>query len=137
MKVQLVRPNEPSLGNYERIDYVDTLDLSSIEDNECEVIVGKSLLDRFPIEKAADVLSLVVSKMRSGGELVLSGLSLMTFGINAQRRYTETQWASSVFQDRMSVHNRDEVAAGLRELGLEVTTVNLHGDQYEITARRP
>ena len=137
MRLYLALPNEPVIEGYEFVRYTPfNIDLNSVEDNECEEIVAKKLLDRFPIENAGQILALVCSKLRIGGELKLTGLSAISFADELRRGYTNTKPISQILAETNSIHDRQQIIEGLRGYGMDILTVNVNGIEYEITARR-
>ena len=94
MRVQVARMGVETIQGYQHVvasdNYINFMDIS---DNECTEILANDILDCFSVEKIAECLQLLASKLRLGGSLVVGGKDVRLFSkavINGQINSTIT-----------------------------------------------
>ena len=80
MRVQVARMGVETIQGYQHVvasdNYINFMDIS---DNECTEILANDILDCFSVEKIAECLQLLASKLRLGGSLVVGGKDVRLF----------------------------------------------------------
>ena len=137
MKIHITRPQEPSIENYKRIEVKDnSLDLSTISDNECESILANELLDSFSVEKIGDVLQAIVKKIRMRGELIIGGTDIRLFAKALINEQVNEMDAARLIEKSQSMTTVDKMAKAVAHLGLEIKSTQIKGIHYDIVATR-
>ncbi len=137
MKLQIVLPNQPSIENFERVEVrPNSMDLSSVSDNECTMILASNVVDSFTIDKIGDLIPSIIKKIRMGGELVIGGTDVRLFAkmlLNDQ--ITELQ-ACEIISSVQSMSNLNIVLQALVRAKFEILSTQITGLHYEIKAKR-
>ena len=137
MKLQLLRDDQdPVLGYKQIIVTINNIDLSSVVDNECEIILAPDILDSFQANAARDVIEGLRSKMRIGGELSIGGTDVRLFASAVTSGLLATVEASNFVTHSHSMGSWKETKEILKNAGLVIKSVTLDGVHYEIKAIR-
>ncbi len=137
MKLQIIEDESQKIEGFDTVflnQQDQSLNLDSISDNSCELIVAKGALDN--TRNPTDCLKLICSKLRSGGSVVVSGVELRCFFKNVVNGITDEQSASNLIGKNLSISTVDSVKNNLRSLGLFIKTSIINGAFYEISAER-
>ena len=137
MKLQIIEDESQKIEGFDTVflnQENQNLNLDSIANNSCELIVAKGALDN--TRNPTDCLSLICSKLRSGGSVVVSGVELRCFFKNVLNGISDEQSASNLVGKNLSISTIGSVKNNLRSLGLLIKTSTINGAFYEITAER-
>lgn len=152
MKVR-IGYNQPSIKGYIHIDpkpqtenipaytnSLENLNLDGIVDNnECTEIVAGELINYIPVEKVFGILNHVCMKLRHGGKITVGGIDarLLALGI-FNGGLDPAEFNKTIFAEgHKSILPMNDIALLLSKIGLVVTSRELNGVSYLITAERP
>lgn len=138
MKLQIIRKEQEGVQGYEivKMEKPNSLELSHIIDNSCEIILASDAMDSFNNSLLAKVCQTLVGKLRLGGELVLGGTDVRFFAkyiVNGVLSPTE---ACDIVCAAYSMSTSDMVREQLEKFGLKVVSIHMDGLHYEVKAVR-
>lgn len=139
MKIHLVKSQDALIKGYTAVLYSKTLklnNLNTLSDNECEFILAPDVLDEFPKQEAAEVINLLMSKLRINGTLVVGGTDIRVFCKNTINGQISESEASEIIRDKQSMSNTTETVELIKSLGLKLQSSRIIGTHYEIAAVR-
>lgn len=105
-------------------------------DNECDVILAPEIMSYIPYSAYASAISLLLKKLRIGGELIIGGTEIGAFGNNALTISSED--ANLIIAKSTSMAEVNNVCELVRQLtgeGYQITW-SCTGVHYEIKIRR-
>lgn len=119
-------------------DGLDPLHLADQEaaDNECDVILAPEIMSYIPYSSYASAISLLLKKLRTGGELIIGGTEIGAFGDNVLKMDTEA--ANLVVSKSASMAEVNDVCDLVKQLTGEGYQISWSctGVHYEIKIRR-
>lgn len=116
---------------------ISVTDLDSIESSSCLSINMADCMDYVPYDKRTDLLELVVSKLRKGGKLFVSGAELYTIGYNIYHVLEdENRINAALFNGRLSAESMWFLCKKLEPLGIKVENMKIDGFYYSIIGMR-
>jgi len=137
MKLQIVNKNQEHIEGFTVITTKGSeIDLSSVVDNQCELIFAPDVMDTFPVSSLQELVKGLISKLRLGGEIVLGGTDIRLFCkavSNAQVPYGD---ASQMIGACSSMTTPDMTADLLKAFQLSVQNIHINGLHYEVKAKR-
>ena len=137
MKLHIVKPEQESIENYTRVDdNPDGLDLSTVSDNECTVILANDILDWFHIDNVPQLLEHLVKKVRVGGELVVGGTDIRLFGKAVANDQIDEMSAARLIASVQSMTTFDQTSGILKAMGLKILSAQISGIHYEVKVSR-
>jgi hypothetical protein len=137
MKIQILNNTNSVIEGYQHFVIKDeTVDLSTLSDNECEYILANEVLDSVSLENIGNLVGSIVKKLRLGGTIVIGGTDIRLFSKSVVNNLLKEVEASNLLKDKLSMTTPDGVISLLSQLGLNVQTCILAGIHYEITATR-
>ena len=137
MKLHIVKPGQESIENYVRVEVApNTLDVSTVSDNECTSIVANDILDLFSIDNIPKVLEHLTTKMRMGGDLVIGGTDVRLFCKYVTNDQVDELSAAQLIGTCESMTTFDQISNTLQSLGLNIVSSQISGMHYEIKAAR-
>lgn len=137
MKLQIIVNESEKIEGYTHLN-LQTLqeDIKTIPDNSCESIVAVKVLNRIPLQSIEGFIDLVLSKLRLGGEINISGIEqkvLAKFILNGN---ISEQDFNTLLMFSNSMITRSDTVKLLEVKGLKLKTSNMNGIEYDITATR-
>ena len=137
MKIHVVKPQQEAIENFKKVVcFNNSIDLSEISDNECDVIMANDAVDLFSIDKIGEMLGPLVKKLRLNGTLVVGGTDLRVLCKSVVNDQISEQDASNIISSLSSATNLRMVKAMAESMGLNVVSTQLSGIHYEITIKR-
>lgn len=137
MKLQIVKPEQESIENYTRVVVSpNTIDLSTVSDNECTVVLANDILDSFSIDNIPSLLTQLAKKVRMQGELVVGGTDIGLFCKLVTNDQIDTLSAIRLLGTVQSMTTLSQTVGILAELGLNIASSQISGIHYEIKAVR-
>lgn len=138
MKLQILRKDQEGIGGYEivKVETNNTLEVSHIVDNSCEVILASDLMDSFNNSLITKLCQALVSKLRLGGELVLGGTDVRFFAKYASNGLLSPTEACDIVCAAYSMSTSDMVKEQLEKFNLRIISVHMDGLHYEVKAVR-
>ena len=137
MKIHVLRPDQQAIENFTRVNISNNLvDLTQLSDNECELILANDAIDSYSIDRVAELVQSLVSKLRLGGELVLGGTSIRLFCKQVLNSQLDEQQASQIIGSVASLTSPQPLVQALSSMGLEILESTMSGIHYEVKAKR-
>jgi hypothetical protein len=137
MKLQVANAaQEPVIGYTKVVIDRNSLDLSSVTNNECEFILASDIMDLFAAGSAQEVTGALISKLRLNGELVVGGTELRAFASAVSNGLISLTDASNVVTNSNSLTSSVIIRDILEQQGLSIISVHVDGLHYEIKAKR-
>lgn len=138
MKIQILSNDLSSaIAGYKQFQIVDeTVDLSSLSNNECELILSNEALDSVSLENVAPFIQHVLSKLRLGGGIVVGGTDIRLFSKAVANCLISEADASNIIKTKKSMTTSENTIDVLTKLGLKVKNCIMSGIHYEVTATR-
>lgn len=138
MKLQIIRKEQEGIQGYQlvKIDKPNSLELSHITDNSCEIILASDAMDSFNNSLLQKVCQSLVSKLRLGGELVLGGTDVRFFAKYTTNGALTAKEACDIVCSAYSMSTADMVREELEKLNLKVVSIHMDGLHYEVKAVR-
>ena len=139
MKIQILDFRfEQSVEGYDKhIDFSNLgTGLSEISDNECTYILAPEILSSCALHEYSEVLTLMATKLRIGGEMVVGGTELRAFTDAVRNKKLDMQTSNQIISRCQSMANVHEVCQLINSLGNFQVTWSCSGVHYEIKIRR-
>ena len=139
MKIQILDSRlEQAIEGYDKhIDVSNFAALASeVSNNECSYILAPEILSSFALPQYSEVLTLMASKLRMNGELVVGGTELRAFTDAVRNKKLDMQGSNQVISRCQSMANVHEVCELINSLGNFQLTWSCSGVHYEIKGRR-
>ena len=137
MKIHVLRPDQQAIENFTRVNISNNLvDLTQLSDNECELILANDAIDSYSIDRVAELVQSLVSKLRLGGELVLGGTSIRLFCKQVLNSQLDESQASQIVGSVASLTSPEPLVQVLSSMGLEIVEASMSGIHYEVKAKR-
>jgi hypothetical protein len=139
MKIQLYKEGENCIDGYVSILYSQEDKLSNLEkviNNSCEYIIANNVTDFFAKEYFDIILNLLVSKLRIGGTLVITGLDINLLSKNILNGNTSLDDASNAVSQISSVNTMYNLIEKLEFKNLKVDIAKFMNNNYEIFCTR-
>lgn len=138
MKLQIIRKEQEGIQGYQlvKIDKPNSLELSHITDNSCEIILASDAMDSFNNSLQQKVCQALVSKLRLGGELILGGTDIRFFSKYVCNGILSPNEACDIVCSAYSMSTSDMVREELEKLNLKVISIHMDGLHYEVKAVR-
>lgn len=138
MKLQITRPEQDTIEGYEivKISQPNTLELSHIVDNSCEVILAADIADSFVPDSLGQVCQALVNKLRLGGEISIGGTDIRFFAKYITNGIINSADACKLVNAAFSMSTSETIVKELEKLNLQILTVHMDGLHYEVKAIR-
>ena len=137
MKLQLLLDPEQGIQNFEHVKVsTNQVDLSSISDNECEVILATDVLDSFSHNAVKELIGALLGKLRVGGELSIGGTDGRLLSKHILNGLLSPNDASLIVGNLESLTFMQSIQDLLMQAGLRVASTHMNGIHYEIKAVR-
>jgi predicted SAM-dependent methyltransferase len=137
MKLQIISNKEQGLTGYVHA-YLENgqLDLSDISDNSCTSILCDDILNQLPYSQNLDGLKFLCSKLRMGGEIMISGVEPRLLSIAfTNEDITAAEFNNAVY-NRKSMIPIMELRSMIAQAGLKIVTLKIVGVNYEFIGSR-
>ena len=136
MKITILHPQSTTVVDNDSVR-VSVTDLDSIEPSSCLSINMADCMDYMPYDKRDDFLELVVSKLRKGGKLFISGTDLYTIGYNIVHVLDDVnKLNAALFNGRLSAETLWDLCNKLKRLGITVKNMKIDGLYYSVVSIR-
>lgn len=138
MKLQIIKKNQEGIGGYEivKVDQPNTLELTHIIDNSCEIILASDLVDSFHVSVIPQLCQTLLSKLRLGGELVLGGTDVRFFAKYVSNGLIKPSEACNIVCTAYCMSTSDMIKEELAKLNLKIVSIHMDGLHYEVKAER-
>ena len=110
--------------------------VEQVPENSQIEIVAVDAIDHVDFEKRNGLVKDLVSRLRIGGTVVVTGLDASTLCRNLYYKVLTTEDFNKVIKEKQSIGVVDDLIKSLRESGLTIVSHATEGANYEITARR-
>lgn len=137
MKLNITTSPEKIISGYKN-HFVEneSIDLDSVINNSCQEILFANVIDKFSDEKINSVISLLISKLRLGGLIFISGTNLDII----TRKFIDGSLSevdfNKIINNSSSISSRSKIVNILKSFNLFIESSQTKGNVYEITARR-
>jgi len=111
-------------------------DLDAVVSSSAAEILVISALDHIPSEKSEKFLQEIVSKLRMGAIMTITGLDLGELARSVHTFETPSDTACSIIGGLTAVYRGREICQKLKQLGLQIVSYTTKGLNYEIKATR-
>ena len=137
MKIHIVKPGQQAIENFKKVECLDnSVDLSEISDNECELIMANDIIDSFDIPNIEGLLKSLISKLRINGTIIVGGTDVRLLCKNVINDQISEVEASRIISGLKSATNLESMRASLMNTGLNFVSSQLSGIHYELTMKR-
>lgn len=138
MKLQIIRKEQEGIQGYQvvKIEKPNSLELSHIINNSCEVILAPDAVDSFNNALLQQVCNLIVSKLRLGGELILGGTDIRFFAKYVSNGILSPSEACDIVCSAHSMSTADMIKEQFDKLNLKIVSIHMDGLHYEVKAVR-
>lgn len=138
MKLHIVRKEQEAIQGYEvvKMEKPNSLELSHIVDNSCEIILASDAVDSFNNAVLGKLCQALVGKLRLGGELVLGGTDVRFFAKYVVNGALTPSEACDIVCTAHSMSTSDMVREQLEKLNLKIISIHMDGLHYEVKAAR-
>lgn len=110
--------------------------LEQIPENSQIEIVAVDAIDCVDFDKRDGLIKDLVSRLRIGGTIVLTGINASIMCRNLYYKVLSVEDFNKVVKEKQSIGIVDDVIKSLREAGLTIVSHATEGANYEVTARR-
>lgn len=126
----------PSSKQVENAQYVPLNGLAQIYDGSCDYLYANDVLDY--ASKRDELLSMLISKVRIGGHLILYGNDYYEFcrGVTMGEIPLD-DFNNKLFNGKQSIDYLDNIGRKLEHFGLRIKEQRLQNLQYSLIAERP
>lgn len=137
MKLNITSDPSKSISGYKNIFVVnnDSFDLNDIVNNCCSEIVFTAI-DYVPFSETEDLLRTIISKLRLGGKLVITGLNFDNICRNYMSDSISEKDVSEIVEQIKSIRSRNKLYSFIKNLGLTIEHSIAKGNVYELSATR-
>lgn len=139
MKIQILDSRfEQAVEGYDKhidIHLLATL-ASEVSNNECTYILAPEILSSCGLPQYSEVLTLMASKLRMNGEMVVGGTEIRAFADAIKQEKLDIQQSSGIIAKSQSMAKVHEVCELINSLGNFQVTWSCSGVHYEIKVRR-
>jgi predicted SAM-dependent methyltransferase len=138
MKLQiLTNRNQAALTGY-TYAYLENgqLDLSDISDNSCTSILCDDILNQLDYSQNLDGLKFLCSKLRMGGEIMISGVEPRLLAIAFTNQDITAEEFNNAVYNRKSMIPIVELKSMIAQAGLKIVTLKIVGVNYEFIGSR-
>jgi hypothetical protein len=138
MKLQIVRENQEPIGGYEiiKMNSPNSLELSSVVDNSCELILAADLADSFHTKNIPQLCQALISKLRLRGELIVGGTDVRLFTKHVLNGLISNKDACEIVCSTYAMSTSDMIVDAFKSFGLTILSVHMDGIHYEVKAVR-
>ena len=128
MKIHLIREDQEGIENFQHVKVSpNSVDLSSVSDNECEVILATDVLDSFTSNSLGQLVGALLKKLRMGGELSIGGTDARLLSKHILNGLMEPAAVSSLVGDLQSITFMPDIQNVLEKSGLRIISTHING----------
>jgi|TARA_B100000085_G_scaffold284637_1_gene318248 hypothetical protein len=137
MKLQIITDENDKIEGYLHLP-LQTLqqEITKIPNNSCESIVAVKVSNRIPAQSMEGFLDLVISKLRLGGEILVSGIEQKVMAKHILNGYLKESQFNEILTFANSMETLSDTVNLLNSKGLKIKTTNMNGIEYEVSATR-
>lgn len=137
MKIYITENSDDSIQGYKTIPIIyGKIDLSDVPNNGAEKIIAKNALDQVTFGLLSDFLQSLVSRMRFGCELVLSGTDIGSLSKSIIDGRLTTKEYNSIIFTKKAIYSVNEILEQLKSHNLIINSVSMNGNNYELNVSR-
>jgi len=137
MNIYITKDDNKKIENFTNIKIQNfQTEINEIISNSCESIIADEIIDFLTTESIAKFVEALVSKLRLGGKLFITGMELGVLCRYAASETISSKDFSTVIAPRASLSSVDDVINILKQNKLNIETSTIKGLKYEITATR-
>lgn len=137
MKINITVTDDKFISGYNNILLQNLPDESQkIVNNSCNEIIATNIIDYVEQEQIDGLLKLLITKLRMGGSLVISGLNLDIIVRNLLNKTLPESDFNNMIKAVRSIHSRKYVSDLLTNNNLKIYSSVTKGHIYEIVATR-
>ena len=136
MKAVIVHPNMTSQISSDEVQ-IPINEIDRLENSSCISIHIADCMDYVPLEERIALLEKSCGKLRFGGELTLSGISVRDVARDIYHMVgTMEQINTALYGGRLSTDLIDNTLKALRDLNFDILNCKIDGHYYSIKAQR-
>ena len=136
MKLHVIRKGQDKIEGFKVVEVSESLDISDIVSNSCEMVFGPDICDSFSFIGLKDAAEALVSKLRLNGQIVMGGTDVRSFCKTVSLGLLPIGDASNLVGQSQSMSSPDVILDLFNQLGLKIESVNIDGLHYEVKGRR-
>lgn len=137
MKLQITMSDEDKIEGFNTVRLQELqFAIPNISDNECEVIVATKVLNLLQLEQIDGFVTLLSTKLRRGGTLVLSGIEPKVLCKMIANDTIREETLNNVVSQCQSTFPMKECLNLLSGKGLQIRNASINGVEYEVQAQR-
>lgn len=136
MKAVIVHPSMTSHISSDEVQ-IPINEIDRLENSSCVSIHLADCMDYVPLEERTKLLEKVCGKLRFGGQLTVSGVSIRSVARDIHYMVsTMEQLNATLYGGRLSTDLMDNTLRALREFDFDVVNCKIDGHYYSIKAQR-
>jgi hypothetical protein len=137
MKLQILMQDEDKIEGFTSVKLPELPSAApNIADNECEVIVATKILNLLQQEQIEGFVTMLTTKLRRGGTLVLSGIEPKVLCKMISNDTIRVETLNNVVAQCNSTFPLKDCLSLLSGKGLQIKNAAIQGVEYEIQAQR-
>lgn len=134
MKVKLITKDADKIVNYQNV-HINQLD--SIYDNGCfEILCDHNVLKMVSPDQIEQLIQVLCSKLRHGGELIISGLDIDVATKQYQRKDFDISVFSKLLSSSLGFYNCRIIEEYIRTNGLDITSMSIQDSYFVVKGKR-
>lgn len=139
MKIHITENIENMIEGYNMVPviYGKIDSISKYPDNSITEIIAIDALDSIPENLLNDFMRQVISKMRIGCRVIFGGIELGLIARNIINGKINSEEFNSIVYSKKSIHSSSDILKILEFSNLNIDSVTIKGNNYEITSSRP
>lgn len=137
MKIHITENIENIIEGYSMMPIVyGKIDISKYPDNSITEIIAVDALDSIPIDYIDTFFEQICKKMRIGCRTVLGGAELGLVARNIISEKIDSKQFNQLMSNKKSIHSSSNIVNILQKFNLNIDSVIIKGNNYEITSSR-
>lgn len=111
-------------------------EMNEVVPNSCTDIVADDIIDFVPHSMLEDFLKILISKLRIGGRLIITGIELGVVSRYVIDETIDEDKYSIIISGKASIHYMGTLIDELKKMNLNIQSAQVKGIKYEISATR-
>lgn len=137
MNIYITKDDNKKIENFTNIKIQNfQQEINNIVSNSCENIIADDIVDYLTCESIPKFIETLVSKLRLGGKIFITGLELGVLCRNIISETISSKDFSNVITAKASLSFVNDIVNILKNNNLKIETSTVKGLKYEITATR-
>lgn len=137
MKINITISEDKFISGYNNILLQNVaLAMQDVVNNSCVEILANNVLDYIDQDQTGSFIKLLLSKLRIGGFLTVSGINLDIITRNLMNKTLSEAEFNNIIKNIISIHSRKYVVDMLKENNVSIQSSITKGHIYEIVTTR-